>query len=174
VTGLFDRLVDRDLPTEPVCFPADRAGWDRAHTELQDAEAALLDAQRRGLPPEQLADLEAARDAAQARVDELPRTDFTVRALPPKQWEDLVGEHQPTDPDSTLQWVPSFYPALLEHTVSSDGETLTAAQWEKLFDSPRGLTLAEKNTLINAALNLNTRASVVSPAVGKDSAATRR
>lgn len=172
MTGLFDRLVDRDLPTEPVCFPADRAGWDRAHLELQDAEAALLDAQRRGLAA--VDDLEAARDAAQARVDELPRTDFTVRALPPKQWEDLVGEHQPTDPDSTLQWLPSFYPALLEHTVSSDDETLTAAQWEQLFESPRGLTLAEKNTLINTALTLNTRASVVSDTVGKGSAATRR
>lgn len=170
MTGLLDRLTDRELPTEPVAFAADQAAWDRAHAELQGAEAALLEAQRRGAP---LPDLESARDRAQAVVEGLPRTEFMVRALPPKQWEDLVAEHPPADPDSGQAWAPTFYPAMLAVTVTSDGESLTEGEWTTLFESGRGLTLAEKNTLINTALTLNTRASVVSDTVGKGSAQTQ-
>ncbi|MBN9791294.1 hypothetical protein DMP17_22185 [Pseudonocardia sp. TMWB2A] len=170
--GLWERLQARALPTETVRFPADRAAADAANARLVDAAAAVQDSLRRGGPTE---DQAAERDAAQAAVDDLAVQEWTVRALPPHEWELLVAEH-PAQPGAAHgeDFDPgAFYPAMLAETVTAGGgETLTAAQWAQLFASGAGLTLGEKNTLINTALSLNLSAPVVSEHVGKGSGRT--
>lgn len=170
--GLWERLQARALPTETVRFHTDRAAADAAHARLADAAAAVQDALRRGGPsPDQVAE----RDAAQAAVDDLDVQEWTVRALPPHEWELLVAEH-PAHPDATHgeDFDPAaFYPAMLAETVSAaDGEQLTAEQWRDLFTGGVGLTLGERNTLINTAIALNLSAPVVSEQVGKGSGRT--
>lgn len=173
MTGLRERLRARALPSESVRFPADSQAWAAAHERLEEASAALQDALRRGPAP---SGLQQQYDDAKAAVDGLAVTEFVVRALSPADWEALVGQHPPAD--EKADWnAATFYPAMLAETVTmctKDGpESASPEEWIEMFRSGDGLTLGEKNTLINTALRLNTTASLVSPSVGKGSAQTR-
>ena len=103
---------------------------------------------------------------------------YTVRALRPPDWEALVAEHPAQrDKDQADGFHPeTFWPALLAETVTLDTEdgpeSATAAEWNEMFEAGE-LTLAEKNTLLNAAWRLNTNAAVVPASVGKGSGPTR-
>lgn len=173
--SIRDRLRGRSLPTEVVTFPADRAAYQAAHEDLAAAAAAVAEALRSGPAPEEVV---AAEQAAQARVDELDVHSYTVRALRPPDWEALVAQHPAQrEQDQRDGFHPeTFYPALLEETVTlatDDGPvSSTAAEWGEMFAAGE-LTLAEKNTLLRTAWDLNTSAAVVPASVGKGSGPTR-
>lgn len=172
MSGFWERLQQRSLPTETLRFPADRSAWDAAHERLGRAAVAVQDSLRRGGPS---AEQVAERDAAQAAVDALVVDVWVVRALPPDQFEALRSEHPPKpDAKHGEDFDPAgFYPLLLAECVTGGGERFTPEQWQDLFTSGVGLTLGERNTLINTALTLNVGAPLVSEHVGKDSGPTR-
>jgi hypothetical protein len=152
-----------------VSIPDDTDGWDAAQEELQEAAAALLDAQRRGDRNE--AEHQRRHDAAQAAVDAQEMIVFTVRALPPKQWEALVDEH-PAKDGATHGWdfdPDTFWGPMLEQAVTLDGEPWTVVEQDEMLANGN-LNVGERNTLINTAVRLNTR--TVGANVGKGSAQT--
>lgn len=127
-----------------------------------------MEARRRGAD---VSELESRLQAAQDTLAGLELFKFEVRALPPSDWEALVAQH-PAAKDATHGWdfdPPTFWPALLEASTTADGEHLSAVEWAELFAGGH-VNMAEKNTLINTALTLNTRTLGVQ--VGKGSAQT--
>lgn len=158
-----------------VTFPADRAAWQAAHDRLAEAAAAVAEALRSGPAAEELL---AAEHEAQDQVDELEALSYTIRALRPPDWEALIAQHpaQRKEDEADGFHPATFWPALLEETVTLDtddgAESATAAEWDEMFEAGE-LTLAEKNTLLNAAWTLNTSAAVIPASVGKGSGATR-
>lgn len=164
-----DRLRARSLPTERVSIPADMDAWDAAQRELQEAAAALLDAQRRGDRDEHKH--QERRDAAQAAVDAQETIEFVVRAIPPSQWEALVDEY-PAKEGASHGWdfhPDTFWSPMLAATVTLEGEPWTVAEQDEML-AAGNLNVGERNTLVNTAIRLNTR--TVGAHVGKGSAQT--
>ncbi len=173
--SIRSRVRGRALPTEVVPFPADRAEFGAAHEALSSAAAAVAEAERGGDAPAEL--LEAER-AAQARVDALEVHSYTVRALEPKEWERLIGEHPAQrDGDQENGFHPeTFWPAVLAESVTlavgDAAESSTAQEWDEMFEAGE-FSAAEKYMLTNTCWRLNVYAAVVPPSVGKDSGPTR-
>jgi hypothetical protein len=138
-----------------------------AQAELEEATAARDKALRSGSPPP---DVVAREQAARVAMDALELDYWVVRTLPVDEWEALKSAH-PAPPDSAHAWdfdPATFYSALLAETVTLDGES----DDEKFWANPEGIGPAERQRLINAAIELNASVSVVSEAVGKGSRRT--
>jgi hypothetical protein len=114
VTDPWDELQNRKpQPTATVPLPLDPTAYQAAEDELEDARRALLDAQRRG---DVLEPFQSRVEAAEKALDEQPCTVFTVHAIPPKRWDELSAQHQPTAEQRQQGWqwnIPTFRPALL-------------------------------------------------------------
>lgn len=94
---------------------------------------------------------------------------FELRAIPPQEWEALVGLHPPTEAQQKagdLWNVATFRPALLAVTVAApEGEDpLSEADWADAA-AQGWMTIGELNTLLGVAISLNDRSPLVS--VGK-------
>lgn len=161
--SLRDRLRGRALPSERITFPQDHAAYEAAERELQEAAAALLEAQQRGWPT---TELEARREEAQAAADAVAYVAFDVVALAPEDWEALVAAHPapagaPEDQDYESA---TFHPALLAASVTVDGEAASVEDWDAMRKAGE-ISPGEMNMLIHTALALNLR--VPSVRVGK-------
>lgn len=168
MTGFRERFRDRALPTQVVPLPGDRAAYSAAHTELEEATAALHRALRSGADSAESVERErAARD----RVDALEILHWTVRTLPADEWEALKSAH-PALEGAEHGWdfdPGTFFPAMLAETVTLDGDR----EDEKYWAAPTPpVGPAERQHLINTAIGLNASVSVVSEAVGKGSSQT--
>lgn len=160
--GLREQLRARSLPTERVSFPTDLAAFESADRELNEAVAALHEAQQRGAID--LAAQIARRDAAQAAYEAVPFLRFDVTALPPSEWEALVDAHPPTDAQQAgAAWNPvTFNPALLAASVvTEDGERPDAQEWAEIYRGDAGLSAGELHTLLQVAIDLNMRTPAV-------------
>ncbi len=92
-----------------------------------------------------------------------------LRALPPDEWEALVGLHPATEGQAAqgAGWnVATFRPALLAASVvTPDGEEpLSEQDWAELV-ATGSMTIGELNVLLRVAIALNDRSPLVS--VGK-------
>jgi len=158
--GLGDRLRTRKPLTETVRLPLDPTQYGQAERELETATLALEDARSRGVTD--LSRLQEDAAAARVQLDACECELVTLRALPPADWEALVGLHPATEEQRArgATWnTATFRAALLAaSTVPGEGEApLTEADWEVLAKDG-SLTLGELNTLFNTAVDLNTRA----------------
>lgn len=166
--SLRDRLRSRSLPTTTVAIVADRAAFDAAEREYDDAARALAAEQARGS-----FDLDAERArvaAAQTALDALQAEVFTLRALPPAEWEALIEAHPPTPEqlERGAQWNPSAFRAALlaASVVVPDGEAAPSEQDWLDYAAAGQLSAGELNTLFDAAIALNGRAPQVSTGKG--------
>lgn len=154
MTDLFDQLQGRKQPTVELAIPQDPAGWAAAVSELEEAEAALREAQTRGRDLGPLAErVEVARSAR----DGQPVIEFTIRALPAGQWDDLVAQHPPTGEQRKAGWqwnAATFRPALLAEVVEP---AMTENQWHVVTERGQ-LGLGELDMLFAEAVNLSNRA----------------
>jgi hypothetical protein len=161
--SLRERLRARQPPTVTVVLAGDRAAYEAAERELNEAQRALLGEQGRG--SFDVAAERARVEVAQSVLDELPVERVMLRALSPSDWEALVEAHPPPDPKSGAAWnVATFRSALLAASVVvPDGEE--PPDWDELTREGH-LTAAELNTLFDAAIGLNARAPLVSTGKG--------
>lgn len=160
---LRDRLRARQLPTRTVPLTGDRAAYEAAERELDEAFAALANEQARGSFD---LDVERARvDLARSALDELPVERIVLRALPPSDWEALIAAHPaPADQPGAMWNVYTLRPELLAASVVlPEGEE--SPDWDEMYRGGH-LTAAELGSLFNAAVELNARAPQVS--TGKD------
>lgn len=165
--GLADRLRARKVPTEVVRLPIDPAQYAQAERELEAATWTLEEARARGSAD--LADLQARVDSARVALATCECEELTLRALPPAEWEELLGLHPPTEEQRAAgaQWNVTTLraPLLALSVVAAEGdETLSEADWEQLAKAS-ALASGELTALFNAAISLNVRAP--SSAVGK-------
>lgn len=167
--GLKDRFAARQRPREtfplrmdfgPESEDAERE-FARASAELAEARAAgwtdLGALQRR---------VEAAREARNTFYEFLE-----VVALSPREFDDLVGEHPPSEEQrakAKTQGRPepiwntdTFVPALLAACIESD---MSADDWAELT-SKGPVASGEVGALFSAALQVNDRTP--DPSVGK-------
>ena len=158
---LEDRLRRRRLPTHAVPLPVDSDAWARLHREHAEAMWAVEDARARGATDTAQTALDRVQriegDIAAAEVDQVVLT-----ALPPDQWEALVGEHPPLPDDvaTGAQWnVATFRPALLAASVPPP-----SPDWDVIAKEGH-ITPGEYAALFDAALALNLRG--LQSAVGK-------
>ncbi len=170
--GQRERLRARALPTRTVHLPRNPVAHQAAVEELAAALSALVVVGRGS----DRADAEARVLAARAVHDEagVDVETFTLRCLPPPEWEALVDAHPPTDAQAAkgLSWDSAgFRPAVLaECVVPPVGDApYTAAEWVQ-FAADGRVSTGEQDLLVATAVLLNTRA--VQLAVGKGSAPT--
>lgn len=157
---LDEQFSGRKLPTHPVQLPADPDEFGRITRALADARWALEEARTRNAIDTVAERAEVARletELADARVIE-----FTLTAIPPDEWEDLVAAHPPT-PDNLAaghQWDgDTFRPALLALSVVGG-----SPDWAKLTKTGL-ITAGELASIFEAAVMLNVRG--LSASVGK-------
>lgn len=155
-------LAARQLPTEPVSFPADPATYAAATRELA---AALLQAREQPRSTE-------AQDrvlAARAAIDAQPAVTFVVRCIPPPEYEALVALHPATEAQAAKGQdvnLAEFRPAILAACVTPpDGQpAYTAEDWQTFARDGR-VSFGEQTLLVSTAVALNTRS--VQVAAGK-------
>jgi hypothetical protein len=161
VATLEEQFRGRKLPTQPVQLPADPDEFGRITRALSDARWALEEARTRNA-------LDTVAERAkisrlETELDSLRVIEFTLTAIPPDEWEDLVAAHPPTPENLAIghQWnTDTFRPALLAVSVAG-GE---APDWTRL--AKEGLiTAGELASIFDAAVMLNIRG--LSVAVGK-------
>jgi hypothetical protein len=163
MTTQRDLLRARRLPREDIYFPADAEARDGAAGALRDALSAVLLA----TSDEERVLLRKAADEAQRAFSELPRLGFTITALPPRKWEQLISEHPPVEKDH--QWnVKTFRPAVcVACIVAPEGEApFTLTEWNELVREGGSLSSGEEDAIFLAALQLNTRAVHISTGKG--------
>jgi len=163
-----ERMLGRRIPPTPVVIRVD-FGPD-ADEAFAAHEAALRDlnfAESRG------ADLDAARDRVAETKDNLDpfQEVLYVSALPPAVYDELIGEHPPTDEQRTrnYQWDPqTFAPALLAACIGQelpDEERMSEKDWTDWASISSATVNGEFVTLVNTCLAVNDRAINVN--VGK-------
>jgi hypothetical protein len=91
-----------------------------------------------------------------------------VRALPPVEWEALIGLHPPPEADQgRLMWhEPTFRPALLAACVVAPDGTQRDEQWWAGLWKAGTVTAGELNSLYYTAVRLNQQGPQAR--VGKD------
>jgi hypothetical protein len=163
VSSLFEDLLGRPVATEEVPIVLDRAAHAAATRAVDAASRALVAARERG--EDDLAAEYAALTRAEHALAEVPVRRITVKALPPKRWNELRNLHPPADDAKPgALWNPdTFRPALLaESVVPPEGEPApTAAQWQQLAESG-SISDGEINELFFKAIELNGSAPQVS------------
>ncbi|HLS44285.1 MAG TPA: hypothetical protein VK045_02515 [Ornithinicoccus sp.] len=162
-----DRLLGRRIPPTPVAIRVDFSPEaDAAYAEHESALRDLETAESRG------ADLAAAKARVeQAAAALAPHQEVLhVAPIPPSQYDELVGEHPPTDEQRArnYQWNPdTFGPALLAACIGQDlppDERMSEKDWIDWAASGAS-GHAEYVLLVNTALEVNSR--TVSIHVGK-------
>lgn len=162
--SLEDAFRGRKLPTQVVPLPADADSYQRLSRALAAALWDLEEARQRGAVD--TASLVANVEHLQQMLDDAPVVAVKLTALPPPEWESLVGEHPPMPEELAqgYQWhIETFRPALLERaTVTDDGNV---PNWDALVKAGH-LTAGELQGLFDAAVMLNVRGLTI--AVGKE------
>ena len=150
MTDLLGRLRERGLPSTTHPVQAVTA------VKVQAARAALDEALRRRDASSVLDEvLEQAVAYAAADLDDCYE-DVPVRAIPPAQYEALLGLHPPTEAQAEegFRWNPdSFVPALLAQCVDMG---LSEVEWAEMC-SVGPLALGESAELFEAAIRINGR-----------------
>jgi hypothetical protein len=154
-----DRLRARQLPTRSVRLPADPVAYAAAETAYTAAQVAAKGVRGQERLAQARAELEAQH------VEE-----FTVRALPPDDWEALRALHPPTEEQRAQGWLwdaSTLRPELLAASiVPADGEqAFTADEWREFARDGR-VTAGEQDLLLATAIALNTRALQVGAGKG--------
>lgn len=163
-----DRLRARSLPTRVVPLPRDpvaHAAAVDAYTRAMVASSAAGRGPEREATQQQLLDAKAALDAAAADVEV-----FTLRCLPPSEWEALRAQHPPTAEQQKQgkDWDPAgFRPALLAACVVPPPQeaAYTVADWLEFARDGR-VSVGEQDLLVATAVVLNTRAVQLSAGKG--------
>jgi len=154
MTSAWDELQARKpQPTTTVPLAQDPTAYRAAETEVEDARRALHDAQRRGADP---GPFQARVDEAEKALEEQPATVFTIKAITPSRWDELVATYPPTAEQRKLdyQWNPAgFRPALLAAAVEPE---FTSAQWQTLADTGK-VAPGELDTLFAEAVRASNR-----------------
>lgn len=163
MTSQRDRLRARQLPTQPVSFPADPVAYAAAVQELHAALVANAEKPRTAAAQERVL-------AAKTAVDEQPAETFVVRTLAPAEWEALIALHPPTDEQAAKGWgwnTAALRPELLAAAVvPPEGEdAYTAADWVEFARDGR-VSAGEQDALFSTAVALNTRAMQVAAGKG--------
>jgi hypothetical protein len=163
-----ERMLGRRIPPTPVAIRVDFGpDADAAFAAHEAASRDLETAGSRG------ADLDAARArvaATKADLDPFQEVLY-VSALPPSVYDELIGEHPPTDEQRTrnYQWNPeTFAPALLAACIGQelpDEERMSEKDWIDWASLGAASVNGEFVTLVNTCLAVNDRAINVN--VGK-------
>lgn len=162
-----ERLRARQLATQTVRLPRDPVAYAAAGEELA---AAVLAAQQKPLRGTTAGDAQARVFSARRSLDEADVEVFTLRALPPAEWEALTALHPPTEEQSGKGWAwnaAALRPELLAAAVvPADGEAAyTAEEWREFARDGR-VSAGEQDLLFATAVALNTRAVQVGPGKG--------
>ncbi len=150
----LSRLLKRKLPTvvhhlravEPEVERAARAAAQKARDARDDAEMSLDDDQA-----DQVAAAQAVLDEANAALAACYEP-VTIQALPPEEYEDLVGAHPAKDKDEPFD-VEAVSPELFYRGVQGD---LMREEWVGILTSQ--VSQAERLGLFGDALTVNARA----------------
>jgi hypothetical protein len=158
-----DRLLGRRIPPTPVAI---RVGFSRE----ADAAFAAHEAAVRDLEAEQAAQSRSVDlAAAQARVNETQEAlaeyqeILQVSPIPPSQYDELIGEHPPTDEQRArhYSWNPdTFGPALLAACIGQelpDSERMSEKDWIAWAAGTASAGHAEYVLLVNTCLEVNDR-----------------
>lgn len=153
-------LTGARLPEDrvPVCTRSDLVvQWQRLGQEL--AAAKLKNAADPRLAGGDTADIVRQMEALRAEV-EASTVEFVLRALPRKQWHDLVEAHPPRkndDGDVRMEVNrETFLPALVQ--ASTVEPKLRDETWQQLLDPASGLLSEQQwRQLWRACWNLNVR-----------------
>lgn len=150
-----DRLKNRKLPsvTQPIVIE-DPTAADRA---LKYADRVHQHALRGG-DADEIKRTKAAVGRAQKKFDACFEH-LTIRALRPRDYDDLIEEHPPTeeqlaaatDPLDTPQWNrETFRPALLAACIEGD---MTAEDWAEWLEESSSRGEGQKLFIVTLALN---------------------
>lgn len=155
-----ERMLGRRIPPTPVAIRVDFGpDADAAYAAHEEALRDLQIAETRG------ADLTTAR----ARVDETKAAlaDYQeilhISALPPAVYDELIGEHPPTDEQraKNYQWNPeTFAPALLAACIGQDlpdEERMSEKDWIDWTTLTAAAQNGEFVMLVNTCLEVNQR-----------------
>lgn len=163
-----DRLLGRRIPPTTVTLRVDFSpAADAAFVELEQAEHALRVAELHAVDP--VAARERVEQAKTALDPFLER--LTVAPLAADRYEELVGEHPPTDAQRSQRqtWnTVSFVPALLAACIGQDlpeDERMTEKDWAEWASTASASASGELVTLFNACIRANDRSPDVQ--VGK-------
>ncbi len=174
MTGQRDWLRARaaDLPTEQVPLPASPSAWAIIEKAIALHEDRLRAAADHG--PSEVAAAQARLAQARADLAAQPVKTFTVRCVPPAQWDALIDQHPPSEEQRAQGWqwhVATFRPAVLDACVVPDeGEDPIGVRgWVEVAEEGE-MTPGELELLFATAVQLNARQPRVS--VGKGSPQT--
>ena len=163
-----DRLLGRRVPPTPVTIRVDFSpDADAAYAEHEAALRDLETVAARGADPTAAHALVAETKAALAPYQEV----LQVSPIPPSQYDELMGEHPPTDAqrEAGYIWNPdTFGPAILAACTGQDlpdDERMSEKDWIDWASSATS-GHAEYILLVNTALAVNDRTLNIQ--VGKD------
>lgn len=164
MTDLWEQFQGRRQPTTTVQLPVDPVSFAEAEDAVERATRALQDAQLRGAPDEDLAQLRSALEAAEGELAGQASIVFTVKPVTAVDWDDLVAAHPPTDDQRKQGWgwnTPNFRAALLSIALDP---TLSEHQWHAIAESGQ-IGRGELDALFAAVVQLSSRAPHIT--VGK-------
>lgn len=154
-----DRLLGRRIPPTPVAIRVDFS--PEADTAFAAHEAALRDletAESRGVDLDTVQALVAETKTALGLFQEI----LQVSPIPPSVYDDLIGEHPPTDKqrEQSYSWNPdTFGPALLAACIGQDlpaDERMSEKDWIDWASTPAA-GHGEYVSLVNTCLAVNDR-----------------
>lgn len=150
--SLRERLLGRPRPmaTYPLRIDDDT----EARKSVEQARTLLRILQMQGETAEETAVRKATKDLAKAEAALAACYEkVTLRAMPPEDFEALIGEHKPREGSEDQVWNLDTFPrACLLACVDSD---LTEAEWQQVMKEV--LSQAELGELANAAIRVNVR-----------------
>jgi len=157
--GQRDRLLGRRIPPTPVAIRVDFGPEaDAAFAEHEKALRDLETAEARGADHATAQALVDETKAALAAYQEI----LQVSPTPPSVYDDLIGEHPPTDEqrEQGYAWSPdTFGPALLAVCIGQDlppDERMSEKDWLD-WASTAAASHAEYVLLVNTCLAVNDR-----------------
>lgn len=148
------------LPRDPVAYAA-------AAEELAAATLAASQRPQRGEAAEQAR--QRVLDAQRA-IDEADVEIFTIRTLPPDEWEALIALHPATEEQAAKGWAwnaTTLRPDLLAvAVVPPEGEAAYTAEDWQTFAREGMVSPGEQDLLFATAVGLNQRVVQVGPGKG--------
>jgi len=154
-----DRLLGRRIPPTPVAIRVDFSlEADAAFAEHEKALRDLETAEARGADHATAQDLAAETRVALAPFQEV----LQVSPIPPSTYDDLIGEHPPTDEQraQNYSWNPNtFGPALLAACIGQDlpdDARMSEKDW-LAWASTAAAGHGEYVALVNTCLAVNDR-----------------
>lgn len=146
-----DRLLGRTRPTLTHHLRVDDDTAARAAVEAAREQLAAAEMRFDPRAGEAVKEARAALEAAQGLLAECYEP-VVLRAMPPKEFEELVAQH-PARKDETERWNNDTFPRAA-FLASVTGE-LSRTEWETVLDEQ--LSEGERNAICLDALRVNAR-----------------